>query len=439
VLSVMKLRAREVLDSRGRPTVEVEVAASNGEVGRAIVPSGASTGRHEAIELRDPESRRHGGMGVLRAVGNVTGCIAPKVLGMDLEDQAGIDAALVELDGTPNKGRLGANAILAVSMAVAHAAAAARGEPLHVYLNQLWRRRLEPGEPAEPVLPMPMVNMISGGLHAGGNLDFQDFLIVPVGAPSYPEALEVTTAIYRAVGAVLREKDAEAALVGDEGGYGPKLQTNAQAIDLILEAVLACGMEPGRDVAIALDVAASRLYHPETATYRLTTGGDDVLDSAGMTAMLAHWTKLYPIVSIEDGLAEDDWDGWSALTAKLGGSVQLVGDDLFATQTERLRMGVERKAANAILIKVNQVGTLSETLDAILLARRHGYRTIVSARSGETEDTTIADLAVATAAGQIKIGSVARSERLAKYNRLLRIQDDLGPSARFAGRAALGA
>ncbi len=418
--------------------MEVEVATSNGAVGRAIVPSGASTGRHEAIELRDSESRRYGGLGVRRAISNVADVIAPALLGKDLEDQDAIDAILIALDGTPNKGRLGANALLGVSLATAHAAAEARGEPLFLYLNRLWRTRLRPGEPADPILPMPMVNMISGGLHAGANLDFQDFLIIPVGAPSYSEALETTAAIYRAVGAVLREKDAEAALVGDEGGYGPKLPTNAQAVDILLEAILACGLEPGRDVAIALDVAASHLYDPDTRAYHLTAVGDETLDSAGMVAMLAHWTKLYPIVSIEDGLAEDDWDGWETLTAKLGSAVQLIGDDLFATQTDRLRQGIERRAANAILIKVNQVGTLTETFDALLLARRHGFRTIVSARSGETEDTTIADLAVATGAGQIKIGSVARSERLAKYNRLLRIEEALGPAAKFAGRAALG-
>lgn len=438
MLTLTKLRAREVLDSRGRPTVEVEARASTGALGRAIVPSGASTGRHEAIELRDGERRRYGGLGVRRAVAHVTGEIAGAVEGMDLDDQTAIDAALVRLDGTPNKGRLGANAILGVSLAVAHAAAAARDEPLYVHLNRLWSRRLEPGEPSAPVLPLPMVNMISGGLHAGGNLDFQDYLIVPVGAPSYSEALEMTTAVYRAVGAVLREKDAEASLVGDEGGYGPRLPNNAQAIDIILEAVIGCSLEPGRDVSIALDVAASHLYDADKQTYHLNAVGDDSLDAAGMTAMLTHWAKLYPIVSIEDGLAEDDWEGWQGLTETLGGSVQLIGDDLFATQSERLRLGIERKAGNAILIKVNQVGTLSETFDALLLARRHGYRTIVSARSGESEDTTIADLAVATAAGQIKIGSVTRSERLAKYNRLLRIEDDLGPSARFAGRAALG-
>ncbi|WP_422928441.1 phosphopyruvate hydratase [Singulisphaera sp. PoT] len=437
MLAIMKLKAREVLDSRGRPTVEVEVFSSSGEIGRAIVPSGASTGRHEALELRDPDSSWYGGLGVRRAVANVMDEIAPAVVGLDLEDQTALDAKLIALDGTPNKGRLGANAILGVSLAAAHAAANARGEELYVHLNRLWRQRLDPGESAEIMLPLPMVNMISGGLHAGANLDFQDFLIMPVGAPSYSKALEMTTAIYRAVGAVLREKDAEASLVGDEGGYGPKLSTNAQAVDIILEAILACGLEPGIDVAIALDVAASHLYNPETQTYALTAVGNDTLDSAGMVSMLEHWSKNYPIVSIEDGLAEDDWKGWEALTASLGSKVQLIGDDLFATQTARLQQGISGGVGNAILIKVNQVGTLSETLDAILLARRNGYRTIVSARSGETEDSTIADLAVATGAGQIKIGSVARSERLAKYNRLLRIEDALGPNAKFAGRGAL--
>jgi enolase len=436
VLTLMKLKAREVLDSRGRPTVEVEAVASKGETTRAIVPSGASMGRHEALELRDHESRRHGGLGVRRAVTNVNNEIAAALLGKNVEDQVAIDTALIALDGTPNKSRLGANAVLGASLAVAHTAAAARGEELYVSLNRLYRERL--GEVVEPMLPLPMVNMISGGPHAGGNLDFQDFLMIPVGASTYTQALELTAALYRAVGGVLRAKDVESNLVGDEGGYGPKLRTNAQAVDHILEAVLACGLEMGRDITIALDVAATHLFDPETGTYHLTAAGDETLSSDGMIAMLEHWVRQYPIVSIEDGLAEDDWDGWSALTDRLGAGVQLIGDDLFATQTDRLRLGIERKAANAVLIKLNQVGTLTETFDAMVLARRHGYRTIVSARSGETEDTTIADLAVATAAGQIKIGSVARSERLAKYNRLLRIEDHLGPRAHFAGRAALG-
>ena len=439
--TLSQLKAREVLDSRGRPTVEVEATASTGAVGRAIVPSGASTGRHEALELRDTDDRRHGGQGVLRAVRNVHDEIVPEVVGIDLDDQSAIDAAMVALDGTPNKSRLGANAVLGVSLACAHAAAAARGEELYVHLNRLWRQRLGPSAngDGDPVLPMPMVNMISGGLHAGGNLDFQDFLIIPVGASTYSQALETTALIYRAVGAVLKGKgEVTAHLVGDEGGYGPRLRTNAQAVEHILEAVFACGLELHRDVAIALDVAASGLLDPADGAYHLTATGDDILDAGGMIDLLEHWAKLYPIVSIEDALGEDDWEGWSRLTARLGSSVQLIGDDLFATQPERLRLGIERQSANAVLIKLNQVGTLSETFETIHLARRHGYRTIVSARSGETEDTTIADLAVATGCGQIKIGSVSRSERLAKYNRLLRIEQHLGPEARFAGRAALG-
>ena len=435
--SLSNLKAREVLDSRGMPTVEVEATASDGAVGRAIVPSGASTGRHEAIELRDPHEPRFGGKGVRRAVGHVATEIAPAVLGMDLDDQEGMDTRLVALDGTPNKGRLGANAILGVSLAVAHAAAASRREELYVHLNRLWRRKLDPGAEADPVLPLPMVNMISGGLHAGANLDFQDFLMIPVGARDYGEALEMIAAVYRAVGAVLKDRCEESNLVGDEGGYGPKLRTNAAAVERILEACLACGLEPGRDVAIALDVAATHLFDPDTGTYNLSAVGDDEYDAEGMIALLSHWVRQYPIASIEDGLAEDDWPGWAALTERLGDSVQLIGDDLFATQADRLRTGIERRAANAILIKVNQVGTLSETLDTLALARRSGYRAIISARSGETEDATIADLAVATAAGQIKIGSIARSERLAKYNRLTRIAEHLGTGARFAGRAAL--
>ena len=432
------LEARAVFDSRGVPTVEVEAIAQGGVRGRAIVPAGASTGRHEAVELRDGDTHRHCGKGVSRAVAGVADEILPAVAGMDLDDQSALDARLIALDGTANKSRLGANAVLGVSLAVAHAAAAVRGEELYVHLNRLWRERLAPGEPAEPVLPMPMVNMISGGLHAGANLDFQDFLMIPLASRSFSEALDTTVCVYHTLREILKKKGHEADLVGDEGGFGPRLRTNAQAVDYILETSLACKLEIGRDLGVALDVAASHFHDPETGTYHLSATGDEVLDTTGMIALLEHWVKQYPIASIEDGLAEDDWPGWTALTARLGGSVQLIGDDLFATQSERLRQGIERGAANAVLIKLNQVGTLSETLDALHLARRHGYRTIISARSGETEDTTIADLAVATAAGQIKIGSVARSERLAKYNRLLRIEAHLGPKARFAGRAALG-
>jgi enolase len=434
------LKARQVLDSRGRPTVEVDAVASTGAVGRAIVPSGASTGRHEALELRDAENPRFGGLSVARAVDNVIREIAPTVIGRDLDDQSGLDDHLIALDGTPNKSRLGANALLGISLAVAHAAAAARGEELFVHLNRLWRNQLGGSEsasaPNEPTLPLPMVNMISGGLHAGGNLDIQDVLIIPIGARGYSEALEMIVAMYRSVGAVLKKQGFESDLVGDEGGFGPRLRSNEQAFEIVVESILACGFEPKRDVAIAVDVASTHFFDPVRGVYKLRSTREQLLDSQGMIDLLAGWTERYPIVSIEDGLAEDDWDGWAAMTNRFDSSVQLIGDDLFATQVGRLAQGIERHAGNAILIKLNQVGTLTETLGALKLAREHGFRTVVSARSGETEDTTIADLAVATAAGQIKIGSVARSERLAKYNRLLRIEEQLGPKARFAGLKA---
>ncbi len=434
--TLTSLLAREVLDSRGRPTVEVEAVASDGTTGLAIVPAGASTGRHEARELRDGDPLRHRGLGVRRAVENVRTQIAPAVVGMDLDDQEGLDARLIALDGTPERGRLGANAILGTSLAAAHAAAAARREPLYAHLHRLWRRRLDPGTPAELTMPLPMVNLISGGLHAGRQLDVQDFLAIPVGARGYGEALEMAAAIYAALGEVLREAGEEADLVGDEGGYGPRLRAEGQALDRIVAAARRCGLEPGRDVAIAIDVAATHFLDADTGRYRLRAAGEP-LDAIGMIDLLEGWARQYPIASIEDGLAEDDWGGWAAMTARLGATTQLVGDDLFATQVARLGRGIELGAANAVLIKPNQVGTLTETLEALALARRAGYRAIVSARSGETEDTTIADLAVATGSGQIKIGSVARSERLAKYNRLLRIEVRLGPSARFAGREIL--
>ncbi len=430
------LLARQVLDSRGRPTVEVDAIVATGELGRAIVPSGASTGRHEALELRDANAARYGGLGVFRAVENVTKVIGPAIQGMDLDDQRALDARLIELDGTPNKSRLGANALLGVSLAFARAAAAARGEELFVHLNRLWRERLVSKQSgaasSEPAMPMPMVNMISGGLHAGGNLDIQDVLTIPLAAKTYSEALEMTVALYRGVGAVLAKRGLEATLVGDEGGYGPRLRDNEQALEVVVDAIQACGFEPGRDVAIAVDVASSHFFDPASNTYRLRTGSDHALDAGGMIELLSSWVKRYPIVSLEDGLAEDDWEGWTALTQRLGTSVQLIGDDLFATQIARLRDGINQRAGNAILIKLNQVGTLSETLDAIKLAHDHGFKTVVSARSGETEDATIADLAVATCAGQIKIGSVARSERLAKYNRLLRIEETLPGPDRFS-------
>ncbi len=428
--AISRLVAREVLDSRGRPTVEVEAVADTGARGRAIVPSGASTGRHEALELRDGDPARHGGLGVRRAVENVRTEIAAAVVGRDLDDQEGLDAALVALDGTPNKGRLGANAILGVSLAAAYAAAAVRGEELYEHLARLWRRAAGP-DAAGPSLPMPMVNLISGGLHAGGNLDFQDFLMIPVGARSYSEALEMVAAVYRALGAVLKAHGDESRLVGDEGGYGPRLGSNEAALGRIVEAVEAAGLAPGSEVAIAIDVAATHFYDPADGRYRLAAEGGNALDAGAMVDRLAAWCAAYPIASIEDGLAEDDWGGWAALTARLGGSTQLIGDDLFVTRVDRLERGAAVGVANAVLVKVNQVGTLSESLAALAAARRLGYRAVVSARSGETEDATIADLAVATGAGQIKIGSIARSERLAKYNRLTRIEEAIGGP--FAG------
>jgi enolase len=424
--TIVRVHAREVLDSRGNPTVEVDMILHGGGRGRAIVPSGASTGRHEAVELRDGDPVRHGGKGVLRAVANVRDVIAPRVQGLSAADQAGIDRTLCELDGTPNKSRLGANAILGVSLACAHAAAAARGLPLWRYLNTS----------GAAAMPLPMVNLISGGLHAGGNLDFQDFLLLPVGARSYSEALEMTGNVYRALGAALARHGFEGVLVGDEGGFGPRLRGNEQAVELILEAIAQAGYAPGRDAGLALDVASTHFYRD--GRYHVRATGGTALSADEMVALLERWAGAYPIFSIEDGTAEDDWDGWRALTAALGKRVQLIGDDLFVTNPERLRRGIEGGVANSVLVKVNQVGTLTETFEVLALARCAGYRPVISARSGETEDSTIADLAVATGAGQIKIGSVARGERLAKYNQLLRIEEELG-AYRFAGWRPVGA
>jgi len=420
---IQRIDAREVLDSRGRPTVEVEVFCQGGAWGRAIVPSGASTGRHEAVELRDGDLARYGGKGVRRAVANVREIIAPRLLGRPVTEQQAIDATLCQFDGTPNKSHLGANAILGVSLAVAHAAAAVQQVPLWRYLDHDGLARM----------PLPMVNLISGGLHAGGNLDVQDFLLLPIGARSYSEALEMTVAVYRALGDVLTRHGFEGVLVGDEGGYGPRLESNEQAIEMILLAFQKLGLAPGQQAALALDVASSHFY--TDGEYRLSTGNGAVLSSQEMIARLVGWVQTYPILSIEDGLAEDDWDGWRELTHVLGERVQLIGDDLFVTNPQRLRRGIEAGVANAVLVKVNQIGTLTETLEVVRLARESGYRAVISARSGETEDTTLADLAVATGAGQIKIGSVARSERLAKYNQLLRIEEQMGPGAPFAAWA----
>jgi enolase len=418
--AIALVRAREVLDSRGNPTVEVEVHCHGGVSGRAIVPAGASTGRHEAVELRDGDRTRYGGKGVRKAVANVRELIGPRISGMAATEQEAIDRALIALDGTPDKSRLGANAILGVSLACARAAAAARQVPLWRYLDTEGLARM----------PLPMVNLISGGLHAGGNLDFQDFLLMPFGARSYSEALEMAVAAYRALALVLAARGFEGVLVGDEGGFGPRLHGNEQAVEMVLSAIDKAGLTPGKDAGLALDVASSHFYGD--GRYSLHADGGRSLSPGEMIDLLAHWVNTYPILSIEDGLSEDDWDNWPQLTAALGGKVQLIGDDLFVTNPERLRRGIAIKAANSVLVKVNQIGTLTETREVLRLAREAGYRAVISARSGETEDDTLADLAVASGAGQIKIGSVARSERLAKYNQLLRIEEAMGPAPPFA-------
>ncbi len=414
--TITRVHARQVLDSRGNPTVEAEVFCAGGRMGRAIVPSGASTGKHEAVELRDGDLAHYAGKGVRKAVANVCDILGPALLGMPASAQEEIDGRMIALDGTPEKSRLGANALLGVSLACAHAAAAARGVPLWQYLDRAGRA----------CMPLPMVNLISGGLHAGGNLEFQDFLFLPIAARSYSEALEMAVLVYRTLGETLRANGHEGFLVGDEGGYGPRLANNAEAVELILLAYRQAGLEPGRDAALALDVASTQFF-TRSLKYRLNDNTEVNMDD-----LLTGWVNTYPILSIEDGRAQDDWPGWKGLTEALSKRVQLIGDDLFATNPDRLRRGIEEKVANAILIKVNQIGTLTETLQVIEQARAAGYRTIISARSGETEDSTIADLAVATGAGQIKIGSVVRSERLAKYNQLLRIEEQMGAIAPFA-------
>jgi enolase len=423
---IARVQAREVLDSRGNPTVEVEVTCRGGAWGRASVPSGVSTGRYEAVELRDDDPAHFEGKGVRRAVAHVHEEIAPRLSDLPATDQGLIDRTLCELDGTSNKSRLGANAILGVSLACAHAAAAGQHLPLWRYLDKNGRARL----------PMPMVNLISGGLHAGGNLDFQDFLLLPVGARSFSEALEMTVRVYRKLGATLARHGYEGVLVGDEGGFGPRLQSNEQAVELILEAIEQAGYEPGKEAALAIDVASSHFYRE--GDYHLTATSGPALSSHDLADLLGGWVERYPILSIEDGMAEDDWDGWKHLTDRLGRRVQLIGDDLFVTNPVRLRRGIAAGVANSVLVKLNQIGTLTETLEVIALARSAGYRPVISARSGETEGTTLADLAVATGAGQIKIGSVARSERLAKYNQLLRIEEQMGQQAAFAGWQPIG-
>jgi enolase len=414
--------AREVLDSRGNPTVEVEVVLDTGARGRAIVPSGASTGEHEAVELRDGGDR-YGGKGVLDAVANVNGEILDAIVGIDALDQRMLDAELIALDGTDNKGRLGANALLGVSLAAAKAAAVELELPLYRYV----------GGVNAHVLPVPMFNVLNGGVHADNNIDLQEFMIMPIGAPSFREALRWGAETYHVLKKLLNDHGLSTA-VGDEGGFAPNLASNEDAIRVLVEAIQAAGHSPGDDMAIALDPAASEIFRD--GAYHLD-GENRVLSP---DEMVEYWHRLagaYPIVSIEDGMAEDDWAGWEKLTAALGGGVQLVGDDLFVTNAERLAMGIERRVANSVLVKVNQIGTLTETLETVSLANRRGYTAVMSHRSGETEDTTIADLAVATNCGQIKTGAPARSDRVAKYNQLLRIEEDLGESAAFRGRAAL--
>ena len=415
------LKALEVLDSRGNPTVAV-TAFTDGGSGRAIVPSGASTGAHEAVELRDGDPKRYGGKGVLKAVGNVEGEIARRLKDVDVEDQKAVDDTMIELDGTPNKSRLGANAILGVSLAVAHAAANAKGIPLYRHLG---------GEAS--LLPLPMANILNGGAHADTSVDLQEFMVCAVGAQTFTDAIRATAEVYHALKGVLKAQGL-ATGVGDEGGFAPQLRSNEDALKLIVEAIRKAGYEPGKDVAIALDPASSEFY--KDGRYVLK-GEGRTLDVAGLVQLYRDWSGRYPIVSIEDGMAEDDWDGWKRLTEAIGDTVQLVGDDLFVTNVKRLQEGITQGVANSILIKVNQIGTLTETLETITLARKAGYSAVISHRSGETEDTTIADLVVATGAGMIKTGAPARSERVAKYNRLLQIEAELGEAAVYAGRSRL--
>ena len=421
---IEEVYAREVLDSRGNPTVEVEVWLEDDIMGRAIVPSGASTGVHEAVELRDGDKNRYGGKGVEQAVENVNTLIASAVIGMDAMDQTGLDRVLIALDGTSNKGKLGANAILGVSMATARAAAESLGLPLFQYLGGINAK----------TLPTPMMNILNGGEHADNTVDIQEFMIMPVGAASFRRALQMGAEVFHSLKAVLKGRGLSTA-VGDEGGFAPNLATNEEAIRVILEAVEKAGYRPGEDIQIALDVAASGMYDAASGKYDMK--GEGVVRSA--REMIRYYQMLvdkYPIISIEDGLAEDDWDGWKLLTEALGDRIQLVGDDLFVTNTERLARGIKEKISNSILIKVNQIGTLTETFDAVEMAKRAGYTAVISHRSGETEDSTIADIAVALNAGQIKTGSLSRTDRIAKYNQLLRLEDSLGDSAIYAGRNA---
>src|SRR5579863_5476822 len=423
-MNIADIHAREVLDSRGNPTIEAEITLANGTIGRAIVPSGASTGEHEAVELRDGDNQRFLGKGVLKAVENVNGEIAEALANFDASDQRDLDQRMIELDGTENKGRLGANAILAVSMAAARASAAALALPLYRYL----------GGAAANTLPVPMMNILNGGAHADNNVDFQEFMVMPVGAESFSEALRWGVEVFHTLKGVLKKRGYNTA-VGDEGGFAPSVKSNVETIEVVLEAIQQAGYKPGEEIAIALDPAASEFY--QDGKYVFKKSDKSAKSSDEMVKYWTKWAKDYPIVSLEDGLSEEDWEGWQNLTKELGGKIQLVGDDIFVTNLQIFGEGIEKEIANSILIKVNQIGTVSETLDAIDLGRRNGYTSVISHRSGETEDTFIADLAVATGAGQIKTGSASRTDRIAKYNQLLRIEEELGASARFLGLGAL--
>ena len=423
---IERIHAREILDSRGNPTLEVDVVTRGGSLGRAAVPSGASTGEHEALEMRDGDKGRYLGKGVTKAVANVNGKLAGAMVGQDAAAQATLDRAMIDLDGTPNKSKLGANAMLGVSLAAARAAADAHGLPLYRYL----------GGAAARTLPLPMMNVVNGGAHADNGLDIQEFMVLPVGAPTFAEALRWGAEVFHALKKLLAGRGLTTS-VGDEGGFAPRLGTNEDALKVLVEAIGAAGYTAGKDICLGLDVAASEFFDKKTGKYSLKAEGLNGVDSAAVVDLMASWASRYPIVNIEDGMAEDDWDGWARLTTKLGSTLQLVGDDVFVTQSARLQKGIAGGVANSILIKVNQVGTLTETLEAVNLAHRSGYRAVVSHRSGETEDPFIADLAVATGCGQIKTGSLSRSDRTSKYNQLLRIEEDLGKGAVFAGRAAL--
>lgn len=419
---IAKIQAREILDSRGNPTIEVEVFTDNGRIGRAAVPSGASTGAHEAVELRDGDMKRYAGKGVLKAVANVNGALNDELSGVFVGDQAAIDRQMIALDGTANKGNLGANAILGVSLAVAKVAASEAGLPLFRYVGGI----------NACTLPVPMMNILNGGAHADNKVDIQEFMVMPVGAPSFSEGLRMGTEVFHALKGVLKAQKLSTN-VGDEGGFAPDLKSNEDALKLVMQAIEKAGYRPGDDVVIALDAASTEFYDAKKERYVLESTGDS-LGADDMVALWQDWSKRYPIVSIEDGMAEDDWNGWKKLTKAIGGKVQLVGDDLFVTNTSRLADGIEKNIANSILVKVNQIGTLTETIEAVEMAHRAGYTTVMSHRSGETEDTTIADLAVAMNCGMIKTGSASRSDRIAKYNQLLRIEEQLGDSARWPGK-----